>query len=189
MSGRQVILESIVRARLQPGEQLYAVLDAARNPSSLLECIRERDLPSYSLFSGRLARRLDHVAPFLVSAGTDPGFLSLWEEHFGENYGVLLLSGAPPGELWRHLRSVFVSSDEDGNEFFFRFYDPRVLGLFLPTCTPHDLSAFLGPIGALFTATRFPGMVLCVRRTPDGVVTERFHVTRIAEEAIRIEVV
>lgn len=189
MSGRPVIIESIVRARQQPEEQLYAVLDAARHPSALLEYTREQGLPSYSLFSGRLARRLDHVAPFLVAAGTDPGFLLLWEEHFGENYGVLLLSGAPPGELWRHLRSVFISSDEDGNEFFFRFYDPRVLGLFLPTCTLHDLSAFLGPVGSLLTATRFPGRVLCVRRTANGVVTERFHVTRLSGESVRIEVV
>jgi hypothetical protein len=189
MSGRPVVIESLIRARLRPEEKLYAVLDAARQPSALLEYIHGQGLPSYSLFSGRLARRLDHVAPFLVAVGEDPGFLSLWEEYFGENYGVLLLSGAPTGELWRHLRGLFVSSDEDGNEYFFRFYDPRVLDLYLPTCTPHDLSSFLGPVGALFTATRFPGMVLCVRRSLGGVVSERFLVTRLSEESVRIEVV
>jgi hypothetical protein len=32
---------------------------------------------------------------------------------------------------------------------YFRYYDPRVLGVFLPTCTLDELRAFMGPLQAL----------------------------------------
>jgi len=36
--------------------------------------------------------------------------------------------------------------DAKGKDMYFRFYDPRVLRVFLPTCTPEELSDFFGPI-------------------------------------------
>jgi hypothetical protein len=35
---------------------------------------------------------------------------------------------------------------EDGKELYFRFYDPRVLRVFLPTCSPRETTGFFGPI-------------------------------------------
>lgn len=53
--------------------------------------------------------------------------------------------------LYNHLREVFISRDENGQEYFFRFYDPRVLRSFLPTCQSEELREFFGPIGRLVT--------------------------------------
>lgn len=33
----------------------------------------------------------------------------------------------------------------------FRFYDPRVLRLYLPTCTSTELEQVFGPVGTFFT--------------------------------------
>jgi hypothetical protein len=35
---------------------------------------------------------------------------------------------------------------EDGEQLYFRFYDPRVLRVFLPTCDRQQLSDFFGPV-------------------------------------------
>ena len=44
---------------------------------------------------------------------------------------------------------IFNVADEDGQTFFFRFYDPRVLRAFLPTCSPSQLTDFFGPVRAM----------------------------------------
>ena len=36
---------------------------------------------------------------------------------------------------------------EDGRELYFRFYDPRVLRIFLPTCNAAETATFFGPVG------------------------------------------
>jgi hypothetical protein len=46
-----------------------------------------------------------------------------------------------------HFRK-FLLVKIDGNEgdFYFRFYDPRVLRAFLPTCAPDEAAEFFGPV-------------------------------------------
>ncbi len=39
---------------------------------------------------------------------------------------------------------------EDGDEFYFRFYDPRVLKTFLPRCDNQHIEEFFGPIKFIF---------------------------------------
>ena len=36
--------------------------------------------------------------------------------------------------------------DEDGKPLYFRYYDPRVLRAFLPTCNADDLKVLFGPV-------------------------------------------
>ena len=38
---------------------------------------------------------------------------------------------------------------EDGRELAFRYYDPRVLNVYLPTCTADEFHTLLGPLTAL----------------------------------------
>jgi hypothetical protein len=35
----------------------------------------------------------------------------------------------------------------------FRYYDPRVLNAYLPTCTPQELKAVFGPLQAVIAET------------------------------------
>ncbi len=51
----------------------------------------------------------------------------------------------------RHLRRfLLVEDDETGERFFFRFYDPRTLRVFLPTCTPRQREDFFGEVACWF---------------------------------------
>jgi hypothetical protein len=50
--------------------------------------------------------------------------------------------------LRKHFRALLRVIDEQKRVLIFRFYDPRVLRIYLPTCTGLELSTFFGPVRA-----------------------------------------
>jgi hypothetical protein len=50
-----------------------------------------------------------------------------------------------PG-LRRHLRQFLTVRDPRGQQLLFRYYDPRVLRVYLPTCVEDELQSMFGPI-------------------------------------------
>jgi hypothetical protein len=68
------------------------------------------------------------------------------KEGKGKSWGVLFTAYAEPLAIYRHLRKFLIIQSEDDRELYFRYYDPRVLGVFLPTCTTDQLAEFFGPI-------------------------------------------
>lgn len=49
--------------------------------------------------------------------------------------------------LRRHFRRLLHVRSEDGEKLYFRYYDPRVLRLYLPSCTSVELKEVFGPVG------------------------------------------
>ena len=49
---------------------------------------------------------------------------------------------------------------EDGKTLYFRFYDPRVLRMFLPTCAPEQLAEFFGPVESFYVEDEDPARAL-----------------------------
>lgn len=125
--------------------QLYALVDGAQ-AFELAFAARLMGHPLYTLFSGDLAPATAPVGPLLVPLGEPSGFLQRWVDGIGQHAGVLLESAADLDSLYAHLRHVFIATDEEGQEYFFRFYDPRVFRVFLPTCREEELREFFGPI-------------------------------------------
>lgn len=80
---------------------------------------------------------------------------------------MLLESTSEPVRIYKHLRKILVVTGDDGNEMYFRYYDPRVLRVFLPTCEPVQLREFFGPIDA-FIAEDGSGNMLEFRMNVDG---------------------
>jgi hypothetical protein len=48
--------------------------------------------------------------------------------------------------LRRHLRRFLRVRDHTGQVLYFRYYDPRVLRVYLPTCLRSEISTIYGPI-------------------------------------------
>ena len=63
-----------------------------------------------------------------------------------QHAGILLSSTQQLPAVRRHLRRFLLVRDEAGNELFFRYYDPRVLRVYLPTCNSRELAIFFGPV-------------------------------------------
>ncbi len=152
-----------------PGENLYAVADAARDRELVFAARDEFGLELRTLFVGDLAPHLEHVAPHLIAFPPETGFLERWAEHLGRSAGILLLSAAPANEIWTHLRRMFVITDEADQEFSFRYYDPRVLRAYLPTCTADEAREFFGPIRRVLVESERPDVMLAFGPDETGV--------------------
>ena len=146
--------------KLQPGERLYGIVDAAQDKELAFEARDRFKLPIRMLFQGEAAEYMDDVAPYLIPIEPESEYLESWAQRWGKNIGILLTSSADPLKLYRHLRGIFVVKDEEGQEYFFRYYDPRVLRTYLPTCTPTEVRAFFGPVSALLTEGSTPDTML-----------------------------
>src|SRR5215831_5589603 len=129
----------------QPGEHLYALLDAARD-DRVLELLRESKERYQSLYEGQQGEDLANFAPYLVELPQGSPLLdSLINEGWGKSWGVYLTSAKSFEEVRRHFRRFLLVRAEDGRELYFRFYDPRVLQVFLLTCDTQQLKEFCGP--------------------------------------------
>lgn len=128
-----------------PG-RLYAILDAAREPSVVAR-MTDAKAEFASLYDGEQGKEIEEFGPWLV--GLQPGHPLLEElatDGWGRSWGVYLSCDLPLGEVRRHLRKFLMAKMPDGRQVYFRFYDPRVLRTYLPTCTPDELATFFGPI-------------------------------------------
>src|SRR5215471_4663729 len=129
-----------------PRQNIWMILDGARSIEifrMLLACHLE-----YScLYSGALTSELEIAAPYLVQL--DHGYKDTHEfirRAWGNSWGVFLRSETSLKKLRRHLREFLIVRDERGNRLVFRYYDPRVLRVYLPTCSPSELRTVFGPI-------------------------------------------
>jgi len=127
-------------------QPLYVVLDAARDIKILALLMQSKE-EHQSLYEGVEGAKLSQVAPYLVKLGKDSLLLSsLLLEGWGNSWGVYLTCASEFQEVRRHLRHFLEVQLPDGKQVYFRFYDPRVLRVFLPTCTADEVNQFFGPI-------------------------------------------
>ncbi len=126
-------------------EPLYAILDAARD-RRILELCRESVEEYRSLYDGVEGETMVHVAPHLVRLPAGSRLLaSLVREGWGRRWGIYLTCSLPFTEVRRHLRRfLMVEMEESGDRMYFRFYDPRTLTTFIPSCTPRQAQEFFG---------------------------------------------
>jgi hypothetical protein len=137
--------------RESPGQDVWMIVDGARTVEvfrMLLEC----HLEYTCLYSGPLAPDLEIAAPYLVQLDRDyRDTHRLIRQAWGNSWGVFLRSSTSLKKLRKHLREFLVVRDAKGNQLVFRYYDPRVLRVYLPTCYPGELRTVFGPIECFWT--------------------------------------
>lgn len=85
-----------------------------------------------------------------------------------ENRPVILTTHASHDALFAHLRELTTVETEDGEVLYFRFHDPCVLRVFIPTCTHEQLHELFGPIAAFYVPAETPGTVYRFANTSTG---------------------
>ena len=139
--------QSLANEHLQ---QLYAVLDGASIPN-LLPLLAEHRLSHICLMPGELEPELAEVAPYLVDLPPLSPFAELFlARGLGNHWGILAVSGAGLRTLRMHFRKLLSVWDPDGKPLYFRYYDPRVLRVYLPTCNAEELAVLFGPVAAYY---------------------------------------
>jgi pSer/pThr/pTyr-binding forkhead associated (FHA) protein len=166
-------LLEMLRKDFQP---LYAILDAARTPDIYKFLVEARDEAKNgqpatgsgggqtsfrpagagtleggaqyeSLYEGKPKAKLAMFAPYLVRLLPESKLLeNLVNKGWGRSWGIYLTCGLDFSEVRRHLRHFLMVRLPEGKHVYFRFYDPRVLRLYLPTCLPEEVNEFFGPV-------------------------------------------
>jgi len=143
-----------------PRQNVWMIVDGARTIDVfrfLLAC----HLEYACLYSGPLTPDLEIAAPYLVQL--DHGYRDthrLIRKAWGNSWGVFLRSETSLKKLRRHLREFLVVRDTKGTRMVFRYYDPRVLRAYLPTCEAGELRTVFGPIECFWTEAEAPGKML-----------------------------
>jgi len=130
----------------QAPRETYTILDTARD-DSIFQKISPLDTEDLCLYRGDKAVELATVAPYLLNLKRDDSFTEwLVVNGWGKSWGIFLQSPASYKELHRHFRKFLMVYDEEGTPLYFRYYDPRVLRVYLPTCNESELQMLFGPV-------------------------------------------
>ncbi len=101
------------------------------------------DCPVMCMFTGEAAENLKHSAPYLFDITLDPIAYSddsrisefhkrYFEDMYGNDVGIFIQSEAPMKAIHQYFRKFLKFEVANGNNNFFRFWDPRVLKVLLP---------------------------------------------------------
>ena len=168
-------LHDFISRQRTAGEHIYAIIDAARDLDLVKASWFQFGKQKWWLFDRNTSPQMTDVAPYLVPLdfrSSYPhqgcGLLNMWAERLGNSVGILLISDAHQRTVWNHLNSILRVWDEAGNSFFFRYYDPRVLRVFLPTCDKKQAWEFFGPMRCIIVESETPGHLLVCTCEPSG---------------------
>ena len=128
----------------------YAIIDGA-SVTDLLPQLEQYEGESCCLFAGELSDELAQTAPYLVQLSEDDAFSGrLLEEGWGKHWGIFALLPADLGfrDVRKHFRSSLRVRSPDEKPLLFRYYDPRVLRVYLPSCNEEEKELIFGPVNA-----------------------------------------
>lgn len=162
----QTQVQTFARSLFVAQQRLYAVLDGAAIPN-LTAMLAEHRVVNVCLMPGELEPELAQAAPYLVQLwAQSPVTGLLLTGEAGPHWGILATSAADLRTLRMHFRKFLSVWDPDGKPLYFRYYDPRVLRLYLPTCDAEELNLLFGPVTAFYMAA--PESETLLRFTFDG---------------------
>ncbi|HMP93077.1 MAG TPA: DUF4123 domain-containing protein [Phnomibacter sp.] len=124
----------------------FAIIDGARALSRIAS-LTDTGIKHQNLYKGKQGDALAPVAPYLfeyhLQHAVHRAFCS---NALGNAWGLLCYADVSFEEMHMHLRKLLVVQTEAYKKLYFRFYDPRVLRIFLPTCNAAQLVEIFGPV-------------------------------------------
>ena len=117
---------------------LYGLVDASRDERLYPWLAASQE--SRCLFEGKLDPAVAKVAPYIVRLREGDVLLEAWRTGgAGQSWGIQCVSELTLPALRRHFRHFLQAKLPTGMVVLFRFYDPRVWRVYLPTCDRGEL--------------------------------------------------
>ena len=126
----------------------FVVLDGANVPG-LLDKLYDEAGPEFEcLYAGDLEPDIAEVAPYLAKLEPESEFSKWVLSGWGESWGIyaVVSDEMELPEVRRHFRKLNMVYGPDAKPLLFRYYDPRVLRIMLPTCNSDQLEEMFGPV-------------------------------------------
>jgi Domain of unknown function (DUF4123) len=128
----------------------YVVLDRARVLGKFEEGFN-LNKSGLSLFYEKGEKIFSNAGPYLFKYDNSTEFAKwLYEGGWGNFWSIFIETSLNFDNLLRHFRRFLIVKTEDKEQLYFRFYDPRVLKIFLPTCERDQILEFFGDIKSFF---------------------------------------
>jgi len=150
----------------------YAVLDAAAVPNLELPKLLWRHRPeNVCLYRGELAPDLAATAPYLIKLEKDHPFTELLlKDGWGNHWGIFAITpkASDLKTMRLHFRKFLMVTSPENKPLYFRYYDPRVLRVYLPTCNKEELNIVFGSILSFMLEDENPGTLLAFSPKDNG---------------------
>lgn len=157
-----------------PDANVFAVLDGASVPDLLDQLYGDEPPEHCCLFPGTLEPDMAEVAPYLAQLEPDAEFTQwVLSNGWGKHWGIFGVSNDDLGTLRWHFRTLVSAHGPDLEPLTFRFYDPRVFRVFIPTCRPNEIASIFGPVLGYLLEDDDPNVLLRVRSGRDAANFER----------------
>ncbi|MBU1700263.1 MAG: DUF4123 domain-containing protein [Candidatus Eisenbacteria bacterium] len=160
---------------LQPDTAVFGLYDAAsaQNMPQILKGSRSEFI---CLYRGDLTPDMAEVAPYMVKLQKGALFNEwLVRQGWSRNWGLFVTTpeSITLQEVATHFRRFLLIRDPEGRRLYFRFYDPRVMRVYLPSCNPEELKNIFGPVGHFFIEDEDPSALLRMNRDGEGLHIQR----------------
>jgi hypothetical protein len=134
----------------EPGT-LFAVLDACDEPRVPEQVSQWGAEHAVSLYRGWAEDDYWGIAPYLAQLD-EPMLDWIVENLWNDPWGIFAVAPPDLAALRKHFRRFLKVLGPDGKELYFRFYDPRVLPVFVTTGDRQEMRTFFGPVRSFFIA-------------------------------------
>lgn len=122
---------------------LWLLVDTASD-RDLYAWLRVQGLDIHSLYSGLDATLLAEVAPYLIKVDDLPAMQQLIVQSWREARMIFIESDASVEALRIQLKKNLIVKLQNGNDGYFRFYDPRALSAFIGVTNFDQLDHLFG---------------------------------------------
>ena len=137
----------------------YVVLDGAISPA-VRDLLNQAGVLYQSLYEGEQARDLASFGPYLAAIQKGSKLMPfLIKAGWGKSWGVFLSTEMEFVDVRKHLRRFLMVEIEGGRKAIFRFCDPRVMRMFIPTCDADQRKQFFGQIQHIFVESDTPTVI------------------------------
>lgn len=128
------------------GTHTYAIIDGA-SCEDLLDKLDEHQPEHVCLYAGELEPDLEECAPYLIRLDLASDFTRwIFDEGWGKHWGIFATSPADLRTLRKHFRTFLLVKSPEGKTLYFRYYDPRVFPVYLPTTNAAERKTIFGPV-------------------------------------------
>jgi hypothetical protein len=108
------------------------------------------------LLQGKYKKMFFDVAPLFCALNAET--INYAEHHlWGMSAALFVMSSKDEFQLIKTLSANTEIVTDDDEVMFFRYYDPRVLRIFLPTCSKEQLKEFFGAVEYFICEDEDPG--------------------------------
>lgn len=165
IQSRDITLDEL--SRLADGGYVYVILDACDAPTVPEKARSLGAERAGSLYNGSSQEDYWAIAPYLCKADS---WLLKWiqESLWTEPWGIIAISKADMASVRAHFRKFLVVQSPEGEHWYFRFYDPRVLPVFLESSNEAELREFFGPVQAYAVHSAEEEKIRMMKAAVDG---------------------